>query len=100
MTEKVILVDRENNEIGEEEKLKAHENGKLHRAFSIFILDSEGKLLLQQRDKEKYHSPEKWTNTVCSHPRPGETIEEAANRRLYEEMGLKCELERLFIFYI
>ena len=98
MAEKVILVDRENNEIGEEEKLKAHNDGKLHRAFSIFIFDSKGNLLLQQRDKEKYHSPKKWTNTVCSHPRPGESIEEAAHRRLYEEMGLKCELEKLFSF--
>ena len=94
----VILVDEENNEIGTEEKIKAHKEGKLHRAFSIFIFNSKGELLLQQRQKSKYHSGGLWSNTVCSHPRPGETYEVATKRRLMEEMGFECEMKKLFCF--
>lgn len=98
MEERVILVDKNNKEIGFEEKIKAHENGKLHRAFSIFIFNSKGELLLQQRAKTKYHSESLWSNTVCSHPRPNETYQEATHRRLKEEMGFDCELKKLFCF--
>jgi len=96
--ENVILVDKNDNEIGAEEKMKVHKEGKLHRAFSIFVFNKEGQLLLQKRAKEKYHSPGLWANTCCSHPRPGELLEEAAKRRLKEEMGFECGLKKIFSF--
>jgi len=96
--EKVILVDNKDKKIGTEEKIKAHKKGKLHRAFSIFVFNFKGKLLLQKRASEKYHCGGLWTNTCCSHPRPEETIEDAAHRRLKEEMGFDCELMELFDF--
>ncbi len=96
--EKVILVDENNRKIGEEEKIKAHKEGKLHRAFSIFVFNSKDELLLQKRAKAKYHSGGLWSNTCCSHPRPGESDYDAANRRLIEEMGFSCKLKRLFCF--
>lgn len=96
--EQVILVDEADNQIGVEEKLKAHRDGKLHRAFSIFVFNSEGKLLLQQRALSKYHCGGLWANTCCSHPRPGEGTEIAAHRRLREEMGFDCPLKELFSF--
>jgi isopentenyl-diphosphate delta-isomerase len=80
------------------EKMQAHREGKLHRAFSVFIFDTAGRLLLQRRAEGKYHSPGLWTNTCCSHPRPGETTEKAASRRLQEEMGIRCELKQVFSF--
>ena len=89
--EKVILVDNNNREIGIEEKIKVHIEGKLHRAFSIFIFNSKNELLLQRRAKTKYHCGGLWTNTCCSHPRPGEKIIDAAKRRLKEEMGIITE---------
>ena len=89
----VILVDEQDNEVGVMEKLKAHEQGKLHRAFSVFIFNDKNELLLQQRALNKYHSGGLWTNTCCSHPSPNETIKDAANRRLYEEMGMSCDLK-------
>lgn len=89
----VILVDEQDNEIGVMEKLRAHELGKLHRAFSVFIFNDKNELLLQQRAINKYHSGGLWTNTCCSHPSPNETIKDAANRRLYEEMGMSCDLK-------
>ena len=98
MQEHVILVDRVGREIGTEEKLKAHREGKLHRAFSIFIFNRLGELLLQKRSKTKYHSGGLWTNTCCSHPRLGESDYCAARRRLNEEMGFDCELTELFSF--
>lgn len=88
----VILVDENDNETGVMEKLQAHREGKLHRAFSVFIFNDKGELLLQQRSLSKYHSAGLWTNTCCSHPRPNETIKDSANRRLFEEMGLSCDL--------
>jgi len=97
-TEKVILVDKNNRKIGEEEKIKAHKEGKLHRAFSIFIFNSKGELLIQQRANSKYHSGGLWSNTVCSHPRLGESLIKSAHRRLKEEMGFDCELKKLFCF--
>jgi isopentenyl-diphosphate delta-isomerase len=88
----VILVDEHDNEVGVMEKLQAHLEGKLHRAFSVFIFNDQEELLLQQRALSKYHSAGLWTNTCCSHPRPNETIKDSANRRLFEEMGMSCEL--------
>ena len=93
-----MLVDRMGREIGTEEKLKAHREGKLHRAFSVFIFNTLGELLLQKRSETKYHSGGLWTNTCCSHPRPGEGHYCAARRRLNEEMGFDCELTELFSF--
>jgi len=98
MTENVILVDTQDKEIGTMPKLEAHLEGLLHRAFSIFIFNSQGELLLQQRALDKYHSGGKWTNTCCSHPRPGEDTLTAANRRLREEMGMNAELSHAFSF--
>lgn len=95
---KIILVDKKDNEIGVGEKLKVHQEGKLHRAFSIFIFNSKGKMLLQKRAKTKYHSPGLWTNTCCSHPGPNKNLEEEAKRRLKEEMGINCQLREIFSF--
>lgn len=89
----VILVDDEGRETGVMEKLEAHQRGVLHRAFSVFIMNSSGEMLLHQRASGKYHSGDLWTNACCSHPRPGENIREAAARRLTEEMGFQCDLE-------
>ena len=94
----VILVNEQDEAIGLMEKMEAHEKGLLHRAFSILIFNSEGEMLLQQRALSKYHSPGLWTNACCSHPRNGETILEAANRRLSEEMGMQTELSVLTHF--
>lgn len=98
MEQQVILVDKNNRRIGVEEKLKAHKDGRLHRAFSIFVFNSDGKLLLQQRAKSKYHSECLWSNTVCSHPRPNETYIQATHRRLKEEMNFDCKLKKMFCF--
>ena len=98
LEEKVILVDRSDRQIGVAEKLQAHHEGLLHRAFSIFVLNSQGQLLLQKRAKHKYHSGGLWTNTCCSHPRPDEPTELAVHRRLQEEMGFNCELREIFSF--
>ncbi len=94
----VILVDKEDNQVGLMQKLEAHQKGLLHRAFSVFIFNSEYKLLLQKRAFSKYHSGGLWTNTCCSHPRNGEDIIDAANRRLNEEMGIKTSLRKVFEF--
>lgn len=94
----VILVDGNDVPIGSMEKLEAHEKGLLHRAFSIFIFNDEGKILMQQRALHKYHSGGLWTNTCCSHPFPEENTLNAANRRLKEEMGLVTDLKFLFKF--
>lgn len=94
MPEMLILVDKNDNQIGTEEKIKTHEEGKLHRAFSVFIFNPKGEMLLQKRAKIKYHSGGLWTNACCSHPRVGEILEEAAHRRLREEMGFDCELKK------
>jgi isopentenyl-diphosphate delta-isomerase len=98
MRETVILVDHDDQEIGTMEKMEAHVEGRLHRAFSVFIFNTKGELLLQQRAAGKYHSGGKWTNTCCSHPRQGETTLNAAHRRLNEEMGLASELNFVFAF--
>ena len=98
LMEKVILVDEADNVVGEMEKMEAHRKGVLHRAFSVFVLDSTNRLLLQRRALGKYHSPGLWTNTCCSHPRAGESVLQAAHRRLYEEMGFDCPLDSVFSF--
>jgi len=96
--EKVILVTPKDKSIGLMPKLEAHKKAVLHRAFSIFIFNDNDELLLQQRALNKYHSPGLWTNTCCSHQRQGESNLEAGNRRLKEEMGIKCNLKELFWF--
>ena len=98
MVENVILVNNEDQEIGVMEKMLAHEKGLLHRAFSVFIINSNGEILLQKRNSKKYHSGGLWSNTCCSHPRPGETTIEAAERRLHEEMGMFSKLAPAFSF--
>ena len=95
----VVLVDENDNKVGLEEKLKAHQNGgKLHRAFSIFVFNSKGQLMLQQRAITKYHAAGLWANTCCSHPFDGEPIVGAGHRRLREELGFDCELKEAFSF--
>jgi len=96
---KVILVDKNDNPLGEMEKQEAHIQGKLHRAFSVFIFNDKGELLLQQRASHKYHGGGLWTNTCCSHPQPEDkdTISSAV-QRLHDEMGLPCDLEWIYSF--
>jgi isopentenyl-diphosphate delta-isomerase len=94
----VILVNEFDEEIGSMEKLEAHQKGLLHRAFSVFVFNSKKELLLQKRALGKYHSEGLWTNTCCSHPSPNETIENAAVRRLKEEMGYSCTVIKTFSF--
>ncbi|PIR71387.1 MAG: isopentenyl-diphosphate delta-isomerase [Candidatus Nealsonbacteria bacterium CG10_big_fil_rev_8_21_14_0_10_37_25] len=96
--EKVILVNKKDKVIGVEEKMKAHLQGKLHRAFSIILFNKKGEVLIQKRAKSKYHSAGLWTNTCCSHPRPKEKIDQAAKRRLKEEMGIETDLKKIFSF--
>src|ERR1700733_6898427 len=97
-TEEVTLVDENDSVVGSEHKLRAHIDGKLHRAFSIFVFNSKHELLLQKRASTKYHSAGLWSNTCCGHPRPGESIQPAAHRRLREEMGFGCDLQEVFKF--
>ena len=98
MKDQVILVDDKDNPIGEMDKLEVHQKGLLHRAFSLFIFNDSGHLMLQRRAKGKYHSANLWSNTCCSHPRPNETTMNAAKRRLKEEMGIETVLEKKFNF--
>lgn len=94
----VILVDENDNPIGTMPKMEAHEKAMLHRAFSVFILNANDEVLLQQRANDKYHSAGLWTNTCCSHPHPGEDTLGAARRRLKEEMGMEADLQFVFKF--
>ncbi len=96
--QQVILVDDLDNEVGTMEKMDAHYTPNLHRAFSVFIFNSRGQMLLQQRAISKYHSGGLWTNTCCSHPYPGEKTDAAAARRLQEEMGFSTPLTKAFDF--
>ena len=96
--ESVILVDDNDIEVGVMEKMEAHLTGTMHRAISVFVFNEKGDYLLQQRAQHKYHSGSKWSNTCCSHPRPGEALLDAAHRRLKEEMGLDCNLAFWFSF--
>lgn len=98
MEEQVILVNKNDQQIGLMEKIEAHEKALLHRAFSVFIFNEKGELMLQQRAATKYHSPLLWTNTCCSHQRDGESNVEAGRRRLQEEMGFTTDLQEVFSF--
>jgi isopentenyl-diphosphate delta-isomerase len=95
MEDQLILVNENDEMVGVGEKLKVHQDGLLHRAFSIFIFNSHGELLLQRRALSKYHSPGLWSNTCCGHPKPGEQVMAAARRRLKAEMGLGCQLKEI-----
>ena len=96
--EQVVLVNEHDEELGLMEKMEAHEKALLHRAFSVFVFNKSGELLLQQRALDKYHSGGLWTNTCCSHPRPNEPVSDAASRRLQEEMGFVTPLNKVFDF--
>jgi isopentenyl-diphosphate delta-isomerase len=96
--EVVVLVDQRDRERGTAPKLAVHRTGALHRAFSVFVFDAAGRLLLQRRAAAKYHSGGLWTNTCCGHPRPGEAVVAAAERRLVEEMGFSTTLRRVGAF--
>ena len=98
MEEHVILVDEHDNSIGTMEKLEAHKKGLLHRAFSIFLFNSKGEMLIQKRAPSKYHSGGLWTNACCSHPLPGEPIAIATRRRLLFEMGIDLQPEFAYKF--
>jgi len=98
MPEEVILVDEFDTPVGVMEKMEAHRRALLHRAFSVFIFNQKGEMLLQRRALSKYHSGGLWTNACCSHPRPGESTGEAAQRRLAEELGFTVSLEKAFDF--
>lgn len=93
--ETLILVDEQDNNVGVGPKMQVHLQGALHRAFSVFIFDSQGRLMLQQRASGKYHSGGLWTNSCCGHPRVGESNLQASTRRLYEEMGFTCALSEV-----
>lgn len=94
----VVLVDANDNDIGTMEKMEAHEKAVLHRAFSIFLFNTKGEMLIHQRAFSKYHTPGLWTNACCSHPRMGETLQQATSRRLREEMGMEAEIHKIFHF--
>jgi isopentenyl-diphosphate delta-isomerase len=98
MIEEVVLVNEKDEAVGAMEKMAAHEQAILHRAFSVFIFNKNGDVLMQQRAHSKYHSGGLWTNTCCSHPRPGEEVVAAATRRLQEEMGFTTSLTKVFDF--
>lgn len=98
MEEYVILVDAKNRELGTMEKLEAHRRGSLHRAFSIFIFNHNGEMLIQQRALSKYHCGGLWTNACCSHPRPDESQERGLSRKLMQEMGFDTTLSKAFDF--
>ena len=98
MEQQVILVNEKDEAIGTMDKMPAHQQGVLHRAFSVFIFDAKGRMLLQQRAAQKYHGGGLWTNACCSHPAPDEGVKTAANRRLQEEMGFNTPLNKIFEF--
>lgn len=98
MEEHVVLVSEKDEVIGTMEKMEAHEKGILHRAFSVFLFNEAGEMMLQKRAAGKYHSPNQWTNAVCSHPRIDETYHDGAKRRMREELGIDAELSEKFNF--
>lgn len=97
MNQEIILVNNRDEPVGYTSKEEAHRTGKLHRAFSVFLY-SKDRLLIQQRADDKYHSPGLWANTCCSHPRKGEQLEDAVDRRLMEEAGIVCKTREIFSF--
>ena len=98
MEENVVLVSENDEVLGLMEKMQAHQNGILHRAFSVFLFNANGEMLLQKRAAGKYHSPNQWTNACCSHPKSGETYLDGAKRRVFEELGIETNLEEKFHF--
>ncbi len=98
MEEQVVLVTPQDEVLGQMGKMQAHHEGVLHRAFSVFLFNKKGEMLLQKRADSKYHSPGEWTNACCSHPRWGETYKEAAERRLQEELGISTNITPKFHF--
>src|SRR5688572_9486804 len=96
--QEVILVNEFDEAIGSMEKMEAHEKALLHRAFSVFLFNKKGEMLLQKRAASKYHSPSLWTNACCSHPMPGEETKQAALRRLDEELGFTTSINKAFHF--
>ena len=94
----IILVNERDEQVGTMEKMEVHHKALLHRAFSVFIFNNKGEMLLQQRAQGKYHSAGLWTNACCSHPRPGETTIDAAQRRVKEELGFLVPLRKAFDF--
>lgn len=98
MKQDIILVNEKDEQTGRDEKLKVHKEGKLHRAFSVFIFNSKGEWLLQKRAQSKYHSPGLWSNACCSHPCYGKDILREAKKRLKEEMGIDSSLKKSFTF--
>ena len=99
MKDAVLLVDGNDRVIGTEEKIKAHQDGgKLHRAFSIFVFNNKGEMLLQKRAKSKYHFGGLWTNACCSHPKPEEPMEKTIHKKLKQEMGFDTKLKEIFTF--
>lgn len=96
--QEVVLVNENDEPIGLMEKMEAHKKGLLHRAFSVFIFDKKGNMLLQQRAADKYHGAHLWTNACCSHPFSDEKVENAAKRRLKEELGFTTDLHQIFSF--
>ncbi len=96
--QQVVLVNEKDEPIGVMEKMEVHQKGLLHRAFSVFIFDSKGRMLLQRRAKQKYHGAGLWTNACCSHPHPDANIRAAAERRLKEELGFEAGLKKIFEF--
>lgn len=94
----VVLVDQGDNQIGVENKIIAHKNCLMHRAFSVFVTNSKGEFLIQKRASSKYHSGGLWSNSCCSHPMPGESLDEAVSRRLNEEVGFCCPTKKVFEF--
>lgn len=98
MEEQVVVVSENDEILGLMEKMNAHENGILHRAFSVYLFNNKGEMLLQKRASGKYHSPNQWTNAVCSHPKINETYLEGAQRRLNEELGITADLTEKFSF--
>ena len=98
MEEKVVLVNEKDEVLGLMEKMQAHENGLLHRAFSVFLFNENGDMLLQRRASTKYHSPLQWTNACCSHPRANETYKQAAERRIKEDLGITGDISEKFHF--
>ena len=97
MSDEITLVNLDDEEIGYGTKEAVHRSGQLHRAFSVFIMN-EGRMLLQKRNPNKYHSGGLWSNACCSHQRKGEVLSEAVHRRMREELGFDCELEERFTF--
>ena len=96
LAEHVLLVDENDAVLATSGKIPAHQSGRLHRAFSVFLVDGAGRVLIQQRALKKYHSGGLWANSCCGHPRPGEDVVSAAERRVFEELGVRCRLRKGF----